>query len=186
MNHGLERFVKEVGEDAVSPSTRNALHEKKRKRRTWFSMLAFGLACAIMTLMTQPLFEEPLPEGVLQITPTPVQACGEPPNAEDWRVMRDDGSTDAERVIEFSQAITDWDQCITDYADGLRDYIFILEGIRDATIEQAGAYFHQFVDPSLPDPEDIPPLFIPAPEHQGPLFPEPWMLEPKKQRLDSI
>ena len=115
-------------------------------------LLAFGMMCALATGLIQPLFEEPIPPGVIDLRPGPADACGMPPSPEDWRVMRNDGTVDNEKSMEFAKHISEWDQCMTDYAGALYDYIFVLEGIRDSTIEAAGSYYQQFIDPTLQPP----------------------------------
>ena len=124
-------------------------------------LLGFGFVCAVTSLMIREWIEPSIPPGELAIIPAPVDVCGMPPSAEDWRVLRNDGTVDKERSLAFAYHISEWDNCMTGYASGLYDYIFVLEGIRDATLEAAGSYYSQFINPGLQPP---PGLFDP---HDG-------------------
>lgn len=119
-------------------------------------LLGIGLVFSLATISILRGGSPPSPPpGELTIIPAPVDVCGMPPSAEDWRVMRNDGSVDKERSLEFAYAISEWDNCMTGYASGLYDYIFVLEGIRDSTLEAAGVYYQQFVNPSFQPPPEL-------------------------------
>jgi len=130
------------------------MNDKRGRFKNTAFLLVVGFVCSVTTLLIQPFFEPSpgLDPRVLNITPSPADACGMPPSPEDWRVMRDDGTTDAERVTAFAKHISEWDECITTYAESLRDYVFVLEALQDGTIESAGVYFYQFIDPSFAPP----------------------------------
>ena len=114
------------------------------------SLIAIGVTWTFTGIPSEP------PPGILQIEPTPGDACGPPPSPEDWKVIRDDATVDADAVYAFSAHIAEWDDCITEYSGAIKDFAFVLDGVRDSTIEAAGSYFKQFVDPDFGSPLEIP------------------------------